>query len=124
MPTLTELLIVASGLHSTTYGFGETKCGDTHAPIPCAYGALTASGDVFDPDVPTAAIAAPFKLRLRAQTIWLRVPGKACHPIRLNDKLHPRWIGQRGFDLSAAAVRQLTGKPATPYWSGIVEVCK
>lgn len=120
---LEYLIIIASGLLSTTYGHGEINCGDIGSPVPCEVGAVTASGVPFDPSLPQAAVAAPSDLRLRARSIKLRVDGGPCRKIQLVDKMNPRYIGKRGFDLTPEAVRLLTGKPATAAWSGIVHVC-
>lgn len=122
--TIHDLILIASGLHSTVYGFGESMCGDVGKPVPCAYGAITASGEIFDPNTPSAAIAAPFDLQLKPTYVRLKVPGGKCRSIRVTDKMHPRWIGQRGFDLTPAAVKLLTGREALPTWSSQVEVCK
>jgi hypothetical protein len=120
---LMDLLLIASSLPSTTYGYGETMCGDIHKPMKCDIGAITASGVPFDPQVPSIAIAAPAHLRIRPTLIYMRIDGGKCKPVWLLDKMNPRWIGIRGFDLTPAAVELLTGKAATPYWSGVVEVC-
>lgn len=119
---LLELLATASGLLATTYGHGEMMCGDIGKPRPCILGEPTASGEPFDPSIPTAAIAAPTAFRLKATIVRLRIPGGQCQPIRINDKMNPRYIGVRGFDLTPAAVELLTGT-SSPYWSGKVEVC-
>lgn len=124
MKLLELLLATASGLPASTYGFGEKMCGDVGAPRSCAVGATTASGEAFDPRIPTAAIAAPSRMQLQARWVWLRIadgPYK-CVRVRLNDKMNPRWIGRRGFDLTPAAVLKLGGEP-TPKWSGRVVVC-
>ncbi len=121
---ITQLLIVASLLTSTTYGYGELMCGDVGKPRTCDKNAVTASGVPFNPDVAMVAIAAPVNLRLTAQYIGLRVPGGVCRKVLLADKMNERWIGVRGFDLTPAAVRLLTGQPATRHWSGRVEVCE
>jgi len=123
MGTITYYILMASGLVSTTYGWGEKMCGDIGHPVECVKGARTASGDEFNPTVPSAAVAATTGLRMRSVLIGLRIPGGKCHHITINDKSNPRWIGDRGFDLSPAAVRLLTGE-AYKYWSGVVEVCK
>lgn len=123
MPTLLELLITASGLVSTTYGFGEHNCGDIGRPVPCVSGAITASGVPFAVSVPQVAVAAPTKMRMGASVVWLRVGSGKCYPVALVDKLNPRYIGVRGFDLNPAAQALLTGKPATRHWSGVVHVC-
>jgi hypothetical protein len=112
---------------ATTYGWGESMCGDIGKPRPCLRGAKTASGELFQPHrVPSAAVPAPTNKRLRASWIGLRlqgVPGAPCVRVRLNDKANPRWIGKRGLDLSPAAVRELTQNLPTPHWSGKVEQC-
>lgn len=124
---MTELLylylLTSSGITSTTYGHNEVMCGDVGAPTACVKGAVTASGDTFDPDKATAAIALPANVRIRAQYIYLKMDGGTCQPIKLNDKMNPRYIGVRGFDLTPAAVKKLTGTAATDTWSGIVHVC-
>lgn len=121
--TILDLLLIANGLLSTTYGWGEASCGPSKAPVPCVKGAITASGEEFDPSVPSAAIAAPKSLRMRAMYIGLRVVGGRCVRVRLNDKSNPRWIGNRGFDLSPAAVELVTGEPARSTWSAPLELC-
>lgn len=120
---LSYYLMLASGLLSTIYGFGEWNCGDVGSPKPCAEGAITASGEDFNPQLPQVAIAAPFNMRLKAMPIWLRVEGGLCYKVQLVDKLNERYVGIRGFDLTPAAVALLTGKDATEYWSGVVHVC-
>lgn len=119
-----KYLAIASGLWASVYGFGEYMCGDVGFPRACEVGATTASGEGFDPDLPTAALAAPADLRMEARDVWLRLDGgpHECRRIRINDKMHPRWIGVRGFDLTPAAVRRLGGVP-TPKWGGRVHVC-
>lgn len=118
------LLSTASGLLATTYGFGEYTCNDVKNPQPCAYGAVTSSGEVFDPQKASAAIAAPFSMRLKPTWIRLKLVGPyPCRTVRLNDKMNKRWIGTRGFDLSPAAVKLLTSRKPMVYWSGAVEVC-
>ena len=124
-PSLIEYyLMIASLVPSTTYGHGELMCGDVGKPVACAVGAVTASGVPFNPAVPMVAIAMPANRRLVARHVWLRVEGGECRRVRLTDKMNARYIGVRGFDLTPAAVRLLTGKPATKHWSGRVEVCK
>lgn len=116
-------LAIASGLVSTVYGGGEMFCGDVGKPVACAHGAITASGEVFDPTIPMVAIAAPYGVRLRARMVSLKVPGGECRPVLLADKMNPRWIGVRGFDLTPAAVELLTGGAQGLKWSGRVQVC-
>lgn len=120
---LEYLLVIASGLVSTVYGLGEQNCGDIGEPVACTHGAITASGVPFNPDIPQIAIAAPSEYRLRPTTIRIRIEGGKCHKVQLVDKMNPRYVGQRGFDLTPAAVRLLTGQPATLFWSAPVYVC-
>lgn len=126
MNILFELLLsTASGLPASTYGVGERMCGDVHKPAACVRGAITASGEPFKPqEIPSAAIAAPFRLKLAAKWVYLKLQGPyPCRKVRLNDKMNPRYLGKRGFDVSPAGVRLLTGRPATSHWSHVVEVC-
>jgi hypothetical protein len=114
----------SSGSISSVYGFGEMFCGDIGHAVACDSRATTASGLPFDPTYPMAAIAAPTNMALKAQVIGLQVAGGKCQAILLADKMHPKWIGVRGFDLTPAAVTLLTGKPATKYWKDRVFVCQ
>lgn len=99
-------------------------CGDVGSPRACSHGATTSSGETFDPARATAALAAPFRLYLQGSTVYLKLVGPyPCRKIRLNDKMHPRYIGVRGFDLSPGAVRSLTGRAPRRDWSGRVDVC-
>ena len=109
--------------HSTTYGYGEMNCGDIGTPRSCSLGAITASGEPFDPTLPTAAVAAPTNLRGLAVDVWLQIGDGPCIKIRVNDKMNPRYIGKRAFDLSPEALKQLLGK-SSPHWSGVVQTCK
>lgn len=121
--TLETLLLIASGLMSTTYGHDELACGDVKTPRPCSIGAVTASGVPFDPSLPQVAIAAPERFILKHSVIGLRIKGGQCKSVNLVDKMHHRWIGERGFDLTPAAVRLITGKAPTEHWSGVLFVC-
>lgn len=120
---LEYLLVIASGLLSTTYGWGESYCGDIGKPVPCQRGAITASGVEFNPALAQAAIAAPSHVRFKPTYIMLKVDGGKCRRVHLVDKSNPRWVGRRGFDLTPEAVRVLTGRTPTKHWSGIVHVC-
>ena len=122
---LIQMIITASMYPATTYGFSELMCGDVGKPRRCEYGAITASGEIFDPETPSAAIPAPFFLPMRAVTIGMRLRGGngKCVGIRVNDKANPRYIGVRGFDLSPAAVTALGGNSGTT-WGGRVELCE
>lgn len=103
---------------STSYGYGETYCGDPHDPKPCLHGAITASGEVFNPAALTAAIPMPKNQRMRPFDVYLRHPDNGpCIKIRVNDKMNERYIGKRMFDLTPGAVHAITGKKATKHWS-------
>jgi hypothetical protein len=116
-------ILLATKSISTTYGYGELMCGDPGKVRPCKKGAVTASGDIFDPDIPSMAIAIPANYKMPSVTIQVRDVSGKCHTVRLNDKMNEKWIGHRGFDISPAAVELITGKPATPTWSGVIELC-
>lgn len=122
--SLEALLLVASSVISTTYGYDELFCGDIGKPIPCSIGATTASGLPFDPNYPMIAIAAPTSFRLQARVIYVKLVGSSkCHAVLLADKMSPRFISERGFDITPAAQRLLTGEDPSPTWSGYIEVC-
>ena len=122
MTAILFYILLASGLHSTTYGWGGNFCGDIGEPVPCVKGLYTASGEIFDPEQPTAAVFTPTKLVMRPRVVPMRLDGK-CKYVRVNDKGSPRFIGERGFDLTPAAIKLLGGVP-TSHWSGKVTVCK
>jgi hypothetical protein len=107
---------------STVYGFGEMNCGDIGKAVPCDANAITASGIPFDPEMPYAAVAAPTELRMEPKLVFMRVADGPCIPIWILDKMNPRYIGERGFDLSPRALELLTGN-RSPQWSGRVSKC-
>jgi hypothetical protein len=112
----------AMPLRATVYGFGELMCGDIGKPKPCSKGAITASGEMFDPDIASAAIPVPTDKRMIAFDVFIRGIDGECHRLRVNDKSNPRWIGKRGLDLSPRAVEIVTGS-RRPTWSGKLEFC-
>jgi hypothetical protein len=116
-----EYLVIALALPATTYQWGETRCGDTVA-TECTAGALTASGEPLSDTVPSAALPMPTKNLIRATTIGLRSYDGTCITVRVNDKSHPRWVGNRGLDLNRAALELLVPNPHSN-WSGEVEQC-
>lgn len=121
--TLETLIFVASSVISTTYGYGEVNCGDIGEPEACQIGAITASGLPFDPSIPFVAIAAPTSFQLKPHSVYLKTKTGKCHRLDILDKMNPRYIGERGFDLSPAAVELLTGKPAHAGWSERLFLC-
>jgi hypothetical protein len=120
---LQALILVANGLISTTYGYGEKMCGPPDHPRACSKGAITSTGEAFDPDLPTVAIAAPETAYFKAQVIGLKIKNGTCQPIRINDKMASRFFGERGFDITPAALKLLTGKDADSKWSGRLYIC-
>lgn len=113
----------ADGLRATTYGWGEGNCCDVGKACKCEKGAVTASGQPFDPDLPTCAVPAPTKLRMVPIKIYARVDKGPCVMLVCNDKSSPKWIGQRGLDLTPGALRKLGVNPHK-HWSGTVHICK
>jgi hypothetical protein len=137
---ISGLIVVLSGAIASTYGWGETMCGDEGSPQKCAKGhAKTASGEDFLPDQEaSAAVAAPSYIRGRAVYAWMRPAGKnlACVRIRINDKMNQRFLPSklggesssseaRGFDLTPVALRKLLQGTAqtSRFWKGNVEIC-
>lgn len=113
---------LALSLPATVYGKGELMCGDPGKVVPCDSNATTASGDPFDPQALTVAVPLPAKRIMRPMRLCLENPqtGKRVW-VTVNDKANERWIGQRGFDMTPATYKALTGKQARP-WSSIEQV--
>ena len=124
MVEIRRYIDIASGLRATTYGWGkgDKHCGDIGKPVECRKGLYTASGEIFDPQMPQMALAAPTRLRMVATVLPVRLEEGKCRFLRLVDKMNPRYISVRGFDLTPASVKLLGGH-ATKYWSGNVTVC-
>lgn len=61
-------------------------------------------------------------MRLTGRIIGL-TSGGACVRVRLVDKMNPRHIGMRGFDLTPGALKVLFGS-ADKHWTGNVSVCQ
>lgn len=121
---LLNVLSINTPMISTVYGYAEGNCGDPHDPKPCLHGAITASGDVFDPAALTAAIPLPKNQIMRPFHVYLRHHDGPCVKIKVNDKMNERYIGKRKFDLTPGAVYAITGKKANKYWSSKgVHVC-
>jgi hypothetical protein len=118
---------LALTLQATVYGAGSNdyNCGDEGKPVACDSNATTASGEPFSPHViPSAAIPMPTNRIMRPFTVCLynEETNKSVY-VRVNDKAHNRWIGNRGLDLSPAAYKALTGNEAKP-WSRILNQLK
>lgn len=118
--TFAKIVSIASLSAATTYGYGEFSCTNGRQLIPCAEGAITASGDRFHPNTITAAIWWPGGRRKKFQKFWtyisVRGIGK-CTRILINDKK-----GSPGIDLTPGALRAL-GVKANRRWSGFIEMC-
>lgn len=115
-------ILLATTLPATTYGYGEIRCGDVGHAEACSTGAVTASGEPFDPDAVAAAIPLPQRRIMRPFDLSLRARDGSCVLVRVNDKSHPRWIGQRGLDLTPGALRALGHEPSAT-WGGEVQLC-
>jgi hypothetical protein len=116
------LIKLALYFSATTYGYGELMCGDIGDPKPCVKGAVTASGEVFDPDIASAAVPTPTDVKMVVHVIGIKSHDGLCIKVRVNDKSNPRWIGSRGLDLSPKAVELITGKK-TKYFMSKIERC-
>lgn len=103
---------LSNGRITDIYGKGELKCGDPGKAVPCSKGAITASGAVFDPTVPSVALSLPKYLRLRPRLIHIKTKHSDCITIWLLDKKHPRYMPNRPWDITPAAAKLLntTGK--------------
>lgn len=122
--TTLHFVLIAINYSATVFGMGEYYCGDyDKTPEPCTNGAITASGEVFNPDELVAAVPMPRNRILRVAEIKIRAHNGECLTIRVNDKKHERFIGNSGLDLSPATVEAITGTPATKHWSGRVSIC-
>lgn len=119
-----KLLKLAMTLQATVYGLGENMCGDIGDPMPCIKGAVTSSGEIFDPNIPSAALPFPTKRVIKPMSIYISINNGKCILVRLNDKSNPRWIGRRGLDLSPAAIKQSTGEYPDKHWGGTVKLCQ
>lgn len=115
----------ADGKTATVYGFGEKMCGDVGKARRCSKGAVTASGQPFDPAMPTAAIAIPAKYKMppEGMKVGLMFEGGQCTEILINDKKHPRFMNSKPIDLSVGAVRAMGGNP-TKRFSDKVFLCE
>lgn len=122
--TLIEASLLATNVH-TTYGYGETRCGDPHEPRTCDSTATTASGLPFHPDEPHVALHVP-----SAVTSRVRIrPGRwsVCFlHARTGEPVHLPVTDKKGnpggLDLSPGALR-LLGISPSPSWSGNLTPC-
>ena len=110
-------LALAASSQANVYGYKEMSCMDGKRVIPCEKGAITASGEEFDPELPTFAVWMPRKMRVRPQWVWVRLEQGTCTQLWLNDKK-----GKQGFDLTPGALKALGVKPRST-WSGHLKLC-
>lgn len=108
---------------STTYGHGEWNCGDIGEPRPCAAGAVTASGEAFLPSAPSMAVPAPTELRWRTEVVGIEAADGQCQEVRVNDKANPRYIGNRGFDVTPGVLRVIDAEHGRR-WRGRIRLCE
>ena len=118
--TLTALSLAghldqASGKRADVYGTGEVYCGNIGYPKPCSKGAVTASGAVFDPNVPSIALSLPRSFKVRPTLIWLKTKQSPCTPIWLTDKKNWKHSAGRPWDVSPAASNLLKFKGTRGY---------
>jgi hypothetical protein len=113
---------IVSGLVATTYGYSEKSCG-TEKPTECKHGAVTASGVLLNPDLPQAAIAIPKKYRVRPTTVCLKTKNGKKAYITIIDKMNERFVGNRSYDLTPAALKALGIEP-NPFWSDRIYSCQ
>lgn len=117
-----DYIIIASGLLSTTYGYGERFCGDIGKPVACDSRATTSSGIPLTNSLPIIAVAAPSRVTFKAHWVRMKADNKKCAWLLLADKMNPRYVGNRGFDLTPEALRRLSIKPHK-HWSGTLTPC-
>ena len=115
---------IAMVQEAQVYGLGEKGfCGDPHRPVACDHNAFTATGDRLNPDALTGAVPLGKRYIMRPRTICvLDYRGRELK-ILINDKKNARFINKKGLDLTPAAVKAITGQPATKYWSGRIQAC-
>ena len=123
---LSEAIHLALSLPATTYGYGETYCGDPHGPVTCDATATTASGLPFDPEEAHVAVHLPPEVTAR---VLIR-PGRWQVCLRHAVTGTPTWLPVTdkkgrpgGLDLSPGALRLLGIEPS-PAFSGNLTPCE
>jgi len=121
MDAFLPFLVSAVTAIATSYGYGELSCQDKHGHLArCVRGTRTASGEIFDPARPTAAMWLPSRMKIKPGWVNLSLinnPAR-CVGIWVNDKK-----GSKGLDLSPGAIRKLGGMPSK-HWTGRVRLCE
>ena len=120
---LTEFILAAHGLMGSTYGYGETYCGDVGRPVACDSSSITASGMPLLPSVPIVALSVPAnRIMRKPEWIRLKVEGGQCAWVLLADKKNERFRNDKPWDFTPKALEVLGVKPDRN-WSGKVYVC-
>lgn len=115
-----------SGLGATTYGYGESFCGDETNVRICNGTARTASGLPLGVHLPVVALALPVSYKLRG-TYWVPLSldgGATCRVVLLADKKHERFAKTKPWDFSPQALRLFGVKPSKTWSTREVTVCK
>ena len=124
LESLFSFILAAHGSWATIYGYGESFCGSPDKPAKCEKGAITASGELFDPDQATMALSVPNNIIIRPTIVVVRLNSTGeCKPILLNDRKNEKHAHSVDrFDLTPATVMYLGGKPS-PTWRGRLYLC-
>lgn len=113
-----SFLMLATEHRSYVYGFGEMSCNGR-----CLEGiSVTASGDTLSKDIPSVAVPLPKNVPLEVVWIGLKTETGKCTLVKVNDRTSTRLVHKRGFDLSPAALKALTGI-VSKHWSGQLFLC-
>ena len=114
-----SFLMLATQHTSFTYGFGEHSCSNGH----CIEGvSVTASGDTLSRNIPSVAVPLPKNIPLEVGWIGLKTKTGKCTLVKVNDRTSTSLVHKRGFDLSPAALKALTGN-ISKHWSGQLFLC-
>lgn len=122
MHLIIDFIMIAILSPATVYGYGEKNCGNPGNAKPCVYGAITSSGEIFNPKKVTAALPVPKDTNFKPFDVYVKNYKNECILLRINDKSNHRWVGKRGLDLTPAAVTAIVGK-SHKKWSGKLEFC-
>lgn len=123
LESLFQFILAAHNSIATVYGYSESYCGVNGAAVKCEKGAVTSSGEIFDPEIATMALAVPNDILIRPTMVVIRIESGPCRAIRLNDRKNENAAHTESrWDLTPAAILVLGGKP-TPTWSGRIYLC-
>ena len=124
MEYLVYLIFLASGKGASTYGYGESLCGDYgQQGKPCNAEARTASGILLKEHLPIVAIAIKEGRRLpKGITLRVRINEGPCIKVLLADKKNERYKETQPWDVTPAVLK-LAGIGPSPTWSGKLDLC-